>query len=243
MVIQVADAKYLLSEIDFKEHKLGTIIPMATKEYIKLGEQGINKFLTSFSYEQLVNEDDIRFFDYLFIEDEQMNKVLVSLLESLKTLYRTDKVSFDADESGNINILISDANINRDNFDVLCKIVRDMFFISVKKEDDEPKVYQVREENKAILEEYLRLEQEAKKEQEELNKKNQKTLHQIVTIVASQCLWDFDKVLDMTYYRLIVTYMSIFDIENYTTYMDYVTSGQFDMKNQTQKHWSELVGK
>jgi hypothetical protein len=239
----VADAKYLLSEIDFTEHKLGTIIPMATKEYIKLGEQGINKFLTSFSYEQLVNDDDIRFFDYLFIEDEQMNKVLVGLLESLKILYRTDKVSFDADESGNINILISDANINRDNFDVLCKIVRDMFFISVKKEDDEPKVYQVREENKAILEEYLRLEQEAKKEQEELNKKNQKSLHQIVTIVASKCLWDFDKVMNMTYYRLIVCYMSIFEIENYTTYMDYVTSGQFDMKNQTQKHWSELVGK
>ena len=242
-MIQVADAKYLLSEIDFTEHKLGTIIPMATKEYIKLGEQGVNKFLTPFSYEQLVNDDDIRFFDYLFIEDEQMNKVLVGLLESLKILYRTDKVSFDADESGNINILISDANINRNNFDVLCSIVRDMFFISSKKEDNEPKVYQVREENKAILEEYLRLEQEAKKEQEELNKKNQKTLHQIVTIIASKCLWDFDKVMNMTYYRLITTFKSIFEIDSYTTYLAYVTSGQFDMKNVQQKHWGETVGK
>lgn len=239
----MADAKYLLPKIDLTKHNLGIITPLSVEEVINLEDVGLSKFLASFLYEKLVTEEDVKFFDYLFIKDEQMSAILAGLLDSLKILYKTDVFTFDVDKTNNINILISDANINRDNFDILCKIVREMFFLNSEIEDNTPKVYEVREENKAILEEYLRLEQEAKKEQEELNKKNQKTLHQITTIVASKCLWDFDKVMNMTYYRLIVVFMSIFEIENYTTYMDYVTSGQFDMKNQTQKHWSETVGK
>lgn len=237
------DDKYLLKEIDLSKFGLGTIYPLSTKEIINLGEEGLKNFLAPFLYKsKVIDGEDIRFFDYLFVRDEQMIEILVSLINSLKTLYKVDEVQFD-DSAGFVSIIVGNAKVDRNNFDKLCDIVRDMYFLNQIEEETESRNIQVSEANKAILEEYLRLEQEYKKEQEELAKKNQKTLHQIVTIVASQCLWDYDKVLEMSYYRLITTYKSIFEIDSYTTYLAYATSGQFDMKNIRQQHWSETVGK
>ncbi len=241
----MSNDKYLLKEINLSEYGLGTIYPLSAREIINLGEEGLKNFLAPFLYKSVVkdNDEDIRFFDYLFIRDEQMIEVLLSLINSLKVLYRCNDYTFDDSNPNYIKIIISEAKIDRNNFDKLCDIVRDMYFLNQIEEEIDSRTIQVDEANKAILEEYLRLEQEYKKEQEELAKKNQKTLHQIVTIVASQCLWDYDKVLEMSYYRLITTYKSIFEIDSYTTYLAYATSGQFDMKNVQQKHWGEIVGK
>lgn len=232
------DDRYLLKEIDLSKHNLGTIKPFSTKTVIQLGEDELKNFLFPFLF--TLKEEDI--FDYLFVQDEQAQIILSALVMSLQKLYKTDDCKIDLDEQQKINIIIAEAKINNDNFNLLCSIVRDIFFLNGK-EEDKHQVIQVEDKNKAILEEYLRLEAEHKKEMEELNKKHAKTLHQIVTIVASQCEWDYDKVLDMTYYRLINTYMSIFKIDSYTTYMQYKTSGQFDMKNYNIKHWVDTVGK
>ena len=232
------DDRYLLREIDLGKHNLGTIKPFSTKTVIQLGEDELKNFLFPFLF--TLKEEDI--FDYLFVQDEQAQIILSALVMSLQKLYKTDDCKIDLDEQQKINIIIAEAKINNDNFNLLCSIVRDIFFLNGK-EEDKHQVIQVEDKNKAILEEYLRLEAEHKKEMEELNKKHAKTLHQIVTIVASQCEWDYDKVLDMTYYRLINTYMSIFKIDSYMTYIQYKTSGQFDMKNYNIKHWSDTVGK
>jgi hypothetical protein len=236
----VANAKYLLTEIDLTEYGLGVITLPKVQDIINIGEQKINEFLTPFLIDYK-STDEVKMFDLLFIDNEQMKNVVNQLAIALKVLYKSDAVKLALDETNNINIYVSDAIINRDNFDKLCDIVREMFFIS-KPQEEENRTIQVAEENQAILEEYLRLEQQHQKDMEELNKNNHKGLHQIITIVASQCLWDYDKVLSMTYYRLINTYVSIFKIDSYTTYMQYVTSGQFDMKNHQQKHWTEIVG-
>ena len=232
------DDRYLLKEIDLRKHIVGTIKPFSTKTVIQSGEDELKNFLFPFLF--TLKEEDI--FDYLFVQDEQAQIILSALVMSLQKLYKTDDCKIDLDEQQKINIIIAEAKINNDNFNLLCSIVRDIFFLNGK-EEDKHQVIQVEDKNKAILEEYLRLEAEHKKEMEELNKKHAKTLHQIVTIVASQCEWDYDKVLDMTYYRLINTYMSIFKIDSYTTYMQYKTSGQFDMKNYNIKHWVDTVGK
>lgn len=238
----MSNAKYLLSNMDLSEFDLGTINQLFVKEVIEMGEQKFSEFLSPFLIDYKP-ENGIKLFDILFLDNEQMNSILMQLISSLKKLYKTDKIDFNVDESKKIYMKISDAVITRDNFDKLCEVISEMFFIAKPEDETEHKVLQVAEQNKAILEEYLRLEEQHKKEMEEINKKNVKTIHQIVTIVASQCLWDYDKVLDMTYYRLINTYVSIFKIDNYNTYMQYKTSGQFDMKNQNQKHWTEIVGK
>lgn len=237
----VANAKFLLKEINFSEYGLGTIIPLIIKEIVELGEEKFNQFLVPFLYDLSHDTDEVKFFDYLFVNDEQLSRILEWLINSLKILYRTEKYEFVVDDN-KINIKISNAKINRDNFSKLCDIIREMYFIKLKDLKEE-QVIQVAEEHKAILEEYLRLKAQHEKEMEEQAKKNQVTTHQIITILASQCSWDYDRVLDMTYYRMIVTYMSIQQIDVYQTYLMYASSGQFDMKNQKYEHWLNIVGK
>ena len=235
--------EYLLREIQLS-NDLGTIIAPTVKEVLKIKEENLMNLLYPFFIEPKENNEDIKLFDVFFFKDEngKLTDLLILLVNVLKFIYKNDQVEFDTDIYGNINIKISDAKINRDNFDILSETIRDLFFVPKPKEK-ENEIIQVSEENKAILEEYLRLKQQHELEMEELNKKNHKTLHQIITIVASQCFWDYDKVLNMTYYRLINSYMSIFKIDNYETYRRYVTSGNCDMKNHQQKHWTDEVGK
>jgi hypothetical protein len=237
----MADARYLLSEIDLSEYGLGVISPLNTKEIIKIKEENLISVITPFLLEFQGNNSNLKLFNYLFNEDEEMNNILIQLLDSLKIIYRTDDVKFELDDSNDINIIIADASINKNNYDKLCEVICKLFFIPDKK--DEKRVIQVSEANRSVLEEYLRLEREHEKEMEEINSKNQKTLHQIVTIIASECFWDYEKVLNMTYYRLINTYMSMFNKDGWNIYMRYTTSGNFDMKNQKQEYWMDVVGK
>lgn len=237
----MADARYLLSEIDLSEYGLGVISPLNTKEIIKIKEENLISVITPFLLEFQGNNSNLKLFNYLFNEDEEMNNILIQLLNSLKIIYRTDEVKFELDDSNDINIIIADASINKNNYDKLCEVICKLFFIPDK--NDEKRAIQVSEANRSVLEEYLRLEREHEKEMEEINKKNQKTLHQIVTIIASECFWDYEKVLNMTYYRLINTYMSMFNKDGWNIYMRYTTSGNFDMKNQKQEYWMDVVGK
>jgi len=236
----VANAKFLLKELDFSKEGLGIIIPLTVKEIVELEEENFNQFLVPFLYDLSHDTEEIKFFDYLFVKDEQLSKILELLISSLIILYRTDEYEFTV-EDNIISIQISNAKINRNNFGKLCDIIREMYFIKTKESEDQD--IQVAEENKAVLEEYLRLKAEHEKEMEEQAKKDQKNTHQIITILASQCSWDYDQVLGMTYYRMIITFMSVQQIDVYKTYLKYASSGQFDMKNQKYEHWLNIVGK
>ncbi len=239
----MADARYLQKEINLCEYGLGIVKPFTVDKVVNLKDEGLRDFLIPFLYETTIKENDCKLFDLFFIEDEQMRSILNALISSLKMLYETTDFRLGLDKDNNINIIISDASINRNNFDKLCEVIRDLYFIKTQEEENKDEEWMSKVKDKGILEEYLRLESEHKKEIEELNKNNQKDLHQIITIVASQCSWDYDKVFNMTYYRLIITYMSIFQIDNYTTFIQFKSSGQFDMKDQDVKHWSETIGK
>ena len=67
-------------------------------------------------------------------------------------------------------------------------------------------------------------------------------LHQIITIVSSQCLWNYDHVLNMSYYQLWNSYISDIQKDQYETYMQYKVSPKFEVKD-SQKHWMNIVGK
>jgi hypothetical protein len=116
-----------------------------------------------------------------------------------------------------------------------------MFLKNIKKE--ERKVTVEHEENNEILQEYLRLRKQQEEENRKLADKNKMTLHDIVTIVASGCQWDYDRVLKMTYYRLMNTYKAIMCIDNYETSMRYHTSYKFDTTNMKIEHWTDSMKK
>lgn len=246
----MSDSKYLLSKIDFSEYGLGTIIPLTIKEIINdLKEENLNIMLAPFLLNCKNDNSECNFFDLLLLsyQDEQLNKqmnnILIQLIDSLKTIYKTDEVKLDIDIFNNINIKInSEISINRDNFDKLCEIVCKMYLIS-KKQNNEKRVIQVSEENKAILEEYLMLEKQYEKEQAELNKKNQKNLHQLVTIAASLCNWDYDRVLNFTYYRLFNVLNTAKQKDDFYKCLKYEMSYKFDTKNLNYKYWMDVVGK
>ena len=229
-------AKCLLSEIDLSKYNLGTIYHLKVSDIIKLEEiqeRKLEDFLLPFLIN--LNEDNnINLFDLLFVQEEQFSTILLTLLDSLKIFYKTDKIEAYKDS----HISINDAKIDRNNYNILCDVIREMFFI-IKPQEKEPRIIEVSEENKALLEECLMHEKESEDRKKEQNKK---TLHQMITIVASKNQWDYEKVLNMTYYRFLNTCASILNIDNYTTYMRYATSGNFDMKDQKQEHWTEIVG-
>lgn len=241
--------KYLLNKLDLSEFNLGVIIPLTVEEVLSLECVVLYEDFTKFNnlllpFVTVVDIDKLFNYSY-FGSDEEIRIVLVTLVESLKVLYRTEEIEVKYDKEYNIEICISDVVINKSNFEILRKEVKGMFVIDPDI-GETSKAIAVSEENRHILEEYLRLEEQYKKDMEEINKdknKNKTTLHQIVMVVASQCLWDYEKVMKMTYYRLINSYVSIFKIDEYETYIKHKASGQFDMKNYEVKHWGEVIGK
>lgn len=244
--MSVINAKYLLNTINLNEFDLGTIKPPTIAELLDINnnlENALFYILKPFLYELNIPNPEIKFFDVLFINDEQVEEILKELIVSLQILYKTKDFKFHIDDETGMNILIADAKINRNNFDKLREIIYELFFLKKSQEEQEQRTIQVSEQNKHILEEYLRLEAQYKKEMEELKNKNKKTADQIMLIVASKCNWDYDKVFAMHYYQLITTYMSIVQIDNYETYLKFKSSGQFDMKNYNIKHWFETIGK
>ena len=145
--------EYLLREIELSDN-LGTIIAPTVKEVLKIKEENLMNVLYPFFIEPKENNEDIKLFDIFFFKDEndRLTDLLVLLVNALKFIYKNDKVDFDNDIYGNINIKISDAKINRDNFNILSETIRDLFFVPKQKEK-EKRVIKVTEENKSILEE------------------------------------------------------------------------------------------
>jgi hypothetical protein len=234
-VINLSKDIYLLSEIDLQEYNLGIIYPPTVKDVIRLKREGIEYFLAPFVYKYTPKNTEDSFFESLFMEEE-LEQILYLLSKALKTLYKTEDIKINM-----FQLETPSAIINNSNFDKLCEIIKDLFFIEELK--SEARSIQVSKENQGLLEEFLELEKQQLKEEEEQNKKNQRTIHQIAVALASQMMWDYEAVLNMTYYRFRVTYESIIAIDNFRIFMQYKSSGQFDMKNEKQEYWMNIVGK
>jgi hypothetical protein len=254
--------KLLLTEIEAPN--MGTIYPPITRDIIKMSENKLDEMLLVFILKiedlklesnAIVNiEKDIgrklTILDYLSGDIDTRN----SIINSLKFIYKTEDVYFytyDNDFSYLVNYTLLDGyynpndnsvRINNDNWDELSDIVKRLMGIS-NANKEERKVTVEHEENRALLEEYLRLQKQAEEEKKKLEEKNKLSTHDIITIVAKDCHWDYDKVLDMTYYRLINAYRSIMSDDNYRVSLMYHMSEKWDTGNMKIEHWIDAIRK
>ena len=253
------NAMFLLPEIDVSKYNLGKIKFLKVREIIHYGDDNLKQLLLPFLYQFFYEVNNPLVFESLLIDNDMSKK----MIDFLKFYYRTEhvKLVFDKDENPKIMIISQELNksilenpsdlydfnneiiiIDRNNFEKLSEIICISLFI-FKPKEEESQIIQVSEENKAILEDYLKLQTKAKQEEAERNKKNEENLiHQIITIVASNCGWDYEKVLNMTYYQLWNSYLSYIQIDQYQMYMQYKVSPKFEIKDN-QKYWMEVVGK
>lgn len=246
----------LLREIEIPN--LGTIHSPTVEEILKIGNKGLNKLLLPFiidmnTYE--LNKDYLLEFEKnlkrtptifdVMLMDKELEEVL---LQSLKFFYKTEDIRFNQGLFG-VTCLIN-FNTNKDNtaiisfsnFNNLCLIIKELMCISGDKKQERIVTVE-HEENNAILQEYLRLQKQKEEEDKKLALKNQLTLHDIITIVASDCKWDYDKVFNMTYYRLFNSYNTIIIKENCRTSLMYHTSEKFDTSKMIIKQWTESIKK
>ncbi len=243
---------------------LGTLIPPTVEEIIDLDEETFNKILLPFILElkdlnlnsDFLQEAEIKLgrpfsiYDYLLLNSQMVSNIV----ESLKFFYKNNDVYFYNDITESyfiIDYYIKDGQyvprqnafiVSYRNWGELCDWIKAIMLIKNNK-NEERKVVVEHEENKAILEEYLRLQKQAEEERKKLAQKNALSIHDIITIVASQNGWDYDKVHNMTYYQLINSYKAIVKIDNYETSMRYHTSYKFDTGNIKIENWMEAIRK
>lgn len=252
------NAIFLLPEIDLTEYGLGIIKPLKVHEVVKYGDSNLKDLLLPFVYKFLDETNEPLLFEYMLL-DTEIHKKIISFL---KILYRTEFVEqfFDDDKNFKLMIISKDINeaisknpddiekyrdeivvIDKNNFALLSEVICTSFFI-FKPKEKEKQVIQVQKGNEAILEEFLRLQEQARQEEQERLKKSEKNLQQVITIVASQCLWNYEKVLNMTYYQFWNSYISSIQENQYKEYIQYKVSPKFEVKD-SQKHWMDIVGK
>ena len=144
--------------------------------------------LESMTFETKVDEkilSALKDFDLFFIGE---NSMIDKLINSLKLLYNTNKV--EVNKKLQLIIINNKITINRDNFTYLADIVLDMLFMEKpKKKEKEAKKF--KDSYKQKLWEKLQM-YRAKEE-----KKNEKTMADIVNIVVHLCNADYEKVCNI----------------------------------------------
>lgn len=237
--------KLFLREIDLG--KLGLIYLPTVREILTIGQDIFYSLLLPFlcDEEDLENSKGINKYDFL-----TQGKELDRLYLALNFLYKPNEIKF---ADGIFMIVVKDITgqngqrvtfINKNNFDDLCKVVRMTINYTGKEKEQKREVTIQNEENRAILEEYLRLQEQAKKEQEEQAKKNTISLSEMITLVASDCNWDYDRVLDMTYYRFINAYRMIITRDKNKISLKLNCSEKFQtQEGWSPEHWIESVRK
>jgi cytochrome oxidase Cu insertion factor (SCO1/SenC/PrrC family) len=257
------DKAYLLLR-EIESPNIGKIYSPIVKDILKLSDKELNDLVMPF----IVTLDDIKLnkevveeieaklnrkftiYDYL----TSFKETIQEIIKSLRYFYKTEKVNiyqtFDGicflinyELSNNDYIPMKDCIIiSRQNWDELCELIKNLMHLSNDKKE-ERKVTIDNEANREILEEYLRLQKRQEDEERKLAEKNKLTLHDIIVIVASDKQWDYDGVLDMTYYRLKCAYNMIMSKENYKTNLMYHTSEKFDTSNLKIEHWANNIRK
>jgi hypothetical protein len=246
---------FLLHEINLTKYRLGKVIPLKVSEIIKYGDDNLRDLLLPFAYKVFDETNEPMLFECLLFDSELSMK----MVNFLKIFYRTDYVEIPNSKdrififNNNIKDIILDSPeklenfedeiiiIDKNNFQKLSEVICTSFFI-FKPKEKEKQVIQVQKGNEAILEEFLRLQERARQEEQKRIKENEKNLHQIITIIASQCLWDYKRVFNMTYYQLWNSYISGIQKDQYKEYIQYKVSPKFEVKD-SQKHWMDVVGK
>lgn len=253
--------KLLLREI--KTPNFGKIYCPLVSELLDLDDEEYNKLLLPFVIkmddielnQEFITEIEIKLgrkftvFDYLMCD----KNMIESIVNALKFFYKTNniypyqdisEICFLVDYRIESNMYYANDGgyiLSYKNWDDLCELIKKIMCLYQEKKE-ERKVTIQDESNRALLEEYLRLQKQKEEEDRKLAEKNALSLYDIVLIVVSDYK-DWDMVLNMTYYRLITSYRIIMGKDNWETSMRYHTSYKFDTSNMKFEHWTDAIRK
>lgn len=183
--------------------------------------------------------DKIKDFDLVIMSKE----CIEDLIESLKIVYKTDKVKFEIPKKNDIDsIMISiETNdgtyyINRNNYTEFSNFILVMLY-----EGDNT----IKEKSKELSEIERKMEQrrrefERKKalKNAELNKDEEPiTIFDLANyIIHADNKFDYNSILDLTVYQLFNTFNLYQQKESYNIFIKYKTSGNFKIEDEV-KHW------
>lgn len=223
---------YYLSGLPIKlENKLGKIYQPTIKYLIENDIDSVD-FIKPFyicRIDLIENADkELKDFDIFF---SQQKELLNELIKRLKILYRTE----DIEVKESIRAIIVDDRflINRDNYTYLADIVLEMMYATREK----PKKKEVKYTNPYLQETWEKLQ----KYREQQEKKNELQIADIMNMLIHMGDgFDYDKVLNLTYYQMMNSYITLRIKDGYKEFMMYKTSGQFNIEKDIKNWMSEV---
>lgn len=212
------------------QYKLGTIYPPTIK-YMLENNVSYDDFLKPFLIRVDILEkpnDSIKDLDLLFSKVGDTNSLINLLVDSLKIIYKTENIRIHEE----ICIITIDDKfmIHRDNYTYLADIVLEMMYVTRVK----PSKKETKYKNKQLQETWEKLQKYREKEKKKKELKLVDILNMLIHVNQD---FNYDKVLNLTYYQVMNSYITLSKKEGYNEYMMYKTSGQFEMGKDL-KHWS-----
>ena len=245
----------LLFGLPIEIKDMGVIYQPKLRDFIDK-DFDIQKFIRAFSIKAeliLENAENIKDFDVfiyqLSLNLPKENLLITDLIDSLKLLYRTDKVDLIMLKPNDINsvcvlIEVNDNKyyINRDNYEDFANIVLITLDINKniadKKLKEELSEIELKMEKKRKEFEKRRAKEEAKLREQKGEEEKSITLYDLANYIihTDNSQFNYQSVLDLTIYQLKNTFNLYKQKENYKIFMDYKTSGQFKMDDDI-SHW------
>lgn len=243
--MKLIDEKILLFDLPFKTDTFGTIYQPKIKDFLDFDYA---RFKAVFSIRKDLYIDD-KHEDYDNIKDFDMIIVL-GLLEdfkkSLQILYKTDCVKIDIKQKtiqstrvivkANEEIYVFDRNNYNKFADIILILLHDGNNIADEKEKEELSEIELmmKKRRQEFERKKAKREAEIRKNNEE---KNIMTIFDIANyIIHNDNKYNYESVLNLTIYQLINSYTLYMQKENYGYFMDYKTSGNFNIE-QNISHW------
>ncbi len=235
--------QYFLEKYDLRDLGLGFIYPPTVREIIERKNNYdilVRPFMVNYEEIKLKDNNKLKSFDLLFSEDINTRNILSNLFYSLSILYKTSNISIISDENYfSIKIDTNTSNdldeekiyyLTRDNFIELCVIIRKMFWVQLKNQDENVPEFT----NKKQKEAWERLQKHRLKTQ---NKEEDTiSIYNIINlVVASHTEFNrttYSNILDMTIYELFHSYKIIQEKERYSYNKLISTSGMVALKNR-----------
>lgn len=223
-------------DIPLDNYKLGKIKQPKAIDFIKHNIDIENFYfpfiMTDILLNSLDNQEDIikikrdigsLSFLILSCNESKRFDVLDKLKESINLLYGCN-----VDITQDSIFLDNGVIINNSNFDILCNIVLEMMMVE-KPKIEKQKVYK----NKHLQATWDKLQKYRKKEAQ----KSETAILDIMNLlIHMNGNYDYEKVLNMTVYQILNSYIALLKKDNYSEFLSYKTSGQFKLEKE-KKHW------
>lgn len=208
---------------------LGTIHPF-TIRYMIENNLDYGEFMRPFLIRKDLLEDmpdDIYDFDLFFITSNS-EEMMENLVNSLKILYKTEDVKV----MNTIKIILinNEIIIKKENFTYLADVILEMMYATRVK----PKKRIQKYKNPQLQATWEKLQRYREKEE----KKKELNMADIMNmLIHINSTFDYDKVLNLTYYQMMNSYLTLMRKDSYDEFVMYKTSGQFKIEKDV-KHWT-----